>query len=149
MTFLVINKEFISYHRRKVCQQNVRAKAAGMVHDLTTNEWLITLKYFGYKCAYCGQDGDMLDHVVSIRYGGGTTRANCVPVCSICNIKKAFTHWSKLPCVTEERKQRIVHFVEIYSLSGLRCYLRYALIRGIELTREMIFDYLAERPVNG
>lgn len=39
----------------RVRGQNQRAKQAGARHDLTIEQWLETLEYFNYKCAYCGE----------------------------------------------------------------------------------------------
>jgi hypothetical protein len=39
---------------QRVRAQNQRAKQAGARHDLTVAQWMGTLEYFNYKCAYCG-----------------------------------------------------------------------------------------------
>jgi len=42
-----------------------------------------------YRCAYCGQTGTTLDHVVPKSRGGRTTWTNCVAACASCNERKA------------------------------------------------------------
>ena len=67
--------------------QNQRAKQQGARHDLTMEQWLETLEYFDYKCAYCGGDYEVIEHYLPI-YKAGTTVSNCVPACLQCNIMK-------------------------------------------------------------
>jgi len=59
---------------------------------LTCIEWLATLEWFGFRCAYCDvscDDADLtLDHYVPLVRGGPTLRANCVPACRRCNNRK-------------------------------------------------------------
>jgi len=42
-----------------------------------------------YRCAYCGQTGTTLDHIVPKSRGGRTTWTNCVAACASCNARKA------------------------------------------------------------
>jgi 5-methylcytosine-specific restriction endonuclease McrA len=67
--------------------QNQRAKQAGARHDLTMEQWLETLQYFDYKCAYCGGEYEVIEHYLPI-HKAGTTVSNCVPACLHCNIMK-------------------------------------------------------------
>lgn len=67
---------------------------------LTLRQWLATLDYFTWKCAYCQkQPHKIMEHFIPIsmsdnypRYYnavvGGTTVKNCVPACYDCNGKK-------------------------------------------------------------
>jgi 5-methylcytosine-specific restriction endonuclease McrA len=62
-------------------------------HDLpatlTMKEWLETLDYFDWSCAYCGHKPFViLEHFVPISKRGGTTKNNCVPACYSCNMLK-------------------------------------------------------------
>jgi hypothetical protein len=50
-------------------------------------QWIETLEYFDYTCAYCGGDYEVLEHYLPI-YKAGTTASNCVPACLHCNIMK-------------------------------------------------------------
>ena len=42
----------------------------------------------GGHCVYCGDFGSVIDHVLPIRHGGPTIRANGVLACSSCNTAK-------------------------------------------------------------
>ena len=66
-----------------------RAEKAGNDATLTINQWLKILDYFKWKCAYCpnGQF-EVLEHIVPILSGGGTTSINCIPACLSCNRRK-------------------------------------------------------------
>ena len=55
-------------------------------------DWENTKKYFDYKCAYCGSDGDLvIEHAIPInKVSLGEHRlGNLVPSCKTCNSKKA------------------------------------------------------------
>jgi hypothetical protein len=67
--------------------QNQRAKQAGARHDLTMEQWLETLEYFNYKCAYCGGEYQVIEHFLPI-HKAGTTVTNCLPACLHCNTMK-------------------------------------------------------------
>jgi len=72
---------------QRLCGQNQRAKQQGAKHNLTMEQWLETLEYFDYKCAYCGGENEVIEHYLLI-YKTGTTVSNCVPTCLQCNIMK-------------------------------------------------------------
>ncbi len=85
----------IRHERNKVRNHLARARRAGTPATLTLDEWLITLKYFNYCCAYCQRlPYEVLDHMVSIAKGGGTTATNTVPACRSCNSTKD-NHWKQ------------------------------------------------------
>ena len=93
---------------RLVKGQNQRAKQAGARHDLTVEQWMETLEYFNYKCAYCGErDFEFIEHYLPVRTAG-TTVSNCVPACAMCNaFKDAKNH--KL---TLYQTERVLKFLE-------------------------------------
>ena len=65
---------------------NAEVKGRGGRHDLLTMEqWLETLEYFDYSCAYCGGPFEVIEHYLR---GAGTTVSNCVPACFSCNVMK-------------------------------------------------------------
>jgi 5-methylcytosine-specific restriction endonuclease McrA len=65
---------------------NAEAKRVGARPDfLTMEQWLETLEYFNYKCAYCGGPFEILEHYLA---KAGTTVSNCVPACRRCNVMK-------------------------------------------------------------
>jgi len=88
--------------------QNQRAKQAGARHDLTVEQWLETLEYFNYKCAYCSKnDYEFIEHYLPVQTTG-TTVSNCVPACANCNaLKDAKNH--KL---TLYQIERVLAFIE-------------------------------------
>jgi len=68
---------------------NARTRKLGLPSTLTAEQWRRTLDLFEGKCAYCEFPAQCLDHYIPIRFGGGTTWANCVPSCLGCNSSKA------------------------------------------------------------
>src|ERR1044071_9396897 len=87
--------------------QNQRAKQLGAKHDLTMEQWLETLIYFDYKCAYCGGPYEVIEHYLPIRRAG-TTVSSCVPACLHCNIMKD----RKSHDLTFYQNQNVVQFIE-------------------------------------
>jgi 5-methylcytosine-specific restriction endonuclease McrA len=79
--------------KQRIRGQNQRAKQAGARYDLTQEQWLETLGYFNYKCAYCGKrDYEFIEHYLPVHVAG-TTVSNCVPACANCNaLKDAQNH---------------------------------------------------------
>jgi len=73
----------------RVDNQNNRAGKLGLISDLTLTEWLEIIKEHKDRCHYCGGTWSDMEHVVPISHGGGTTKANVVPSCRSCNLKKA------------------------------------------------------------
>lgn len=50
---------------------------------------LIVLARDGYVCAYCGQDANTVDHIVSLKHGGDPIALdNMVACCTRCNSRK-------------------------------------------------------------
>lgn len=80
-----------SIQKRIVTNHLCRAKRKGFAATLTLQEWVAILEKYNYRCAYCGGDYEVLEHILSLRFGGGTTKDNCVPSCRSCNRLKAGT----------------------------------------------------------
>jgi 5-methylcytosine-specific restriction endonuclease McrA len=97
---------FTGYKNRKYCErcktggnikdyvrnffQRQRAKASGLIGNLTQRQWKNALVYFGYGCAYCGKKGRLYqDHFIPHSKGGGYTKGNIVPACPSCNSRKS------------------------------------------------------------
>lgn len=75
--------------RAKVDYAKFRAKEFGLPATLTVEQWLETLNFFGFSCAYCGGPYEVLEHFIPLKRGGeGTTVINCFPACVHCNRKK-------------------------------------------------------------
>jgi hypothetical protein len=88
--------------------QNLRAKRLGAPHDLTIDQWMETLAYFNYKCAYCGiKEYDFIEHYLTIGIKG-TTISNCVPACAGCNVMKD----NKNHSLTLYQSRRVLEFLE-------------------------------------
>jgi hypothetical protein len=93
---------------QRIRGQNQRAKQAGARHDLTLEQWLETLEYFNYKCAYCGErDHEFIEHYLPVG-SAGTTVSNCVPVCARCNAMKD----AKNHKLTFYQNKQVLAFIE-------------------------------------
>lgn len=61
--------------------------------NLTLRAWSITVEHYMGLCAYCGKRPyQVIEHVLPIALGGGTTVENCVPACEECNTRKGARH---------------------------------------------------------
>jgi hypothetical protein len=68
----------------RVESQCFRAHTLHAEATLTLVEWLETLNYFHWRCAYCqSKPCQAMSHYISLPKGG-TTAANCVPACYRC-----------------------------------------------------------------
>ena len=76
----------------RVRRSNQRTLGCNLPATLTLREWLGTLSYFGWSCAYCGGAYKLLEHFIPVSLGGGTAKSNCVPACYSCNIIKKNEH---------------------------------------------------------
>ena len=96
---------------KKVAFHLTRAKVLGLPATLTLSQWLETLKYFQWKCAYCGiRPYEILEHFLPLFHGGGTTQDNCIPACPSCNSQKRDMH----PLAVNEKMQGSVERVSEY-----------------------------------
>lgn len=97
---------------QRIYGQNQRAKKAGTRHDLTLEQWLETLEYFNYKCAYCGkQDYEFIEHYLPVGIAG-TTVSNCVPACARCNVFKDAKSHINHHRLTLYQNERVLAFIE-------------------------------------
>jgi 5-methylcytosine-specific restriction endonuclease McrA len=88
--------ETTSKEEQKVRYHNKRAAKANLPATLTLEEWIATLDYFEWKCAYCKGKYSLLEHFIPLNHGVGTTKENCVPACGSCNtIKQAWNPLSE------------------------------------------------------
>jgi hypothetical protein len=55
---------------------------------VTSSEWLQVCEHFSFRCAYCGEPGTTIDHVIPISRGGRDAPDNVVPACHPCNSSK-------------------------------------------------------------
>lgn len=85
----------VKRERARIRRHLREAMEAGNAATLTLDQWMAILKHFDYQCAYCAQRTtrkgplfQVLEHIVSVKQGGGTTILNCVPACISCNKRK-------------------------------------------------------------
>lgn len=106
-----------SREAKRVKYHLARAKKLALPASLTLDQWIDTLEYFNWKCAYCHQgEYEVFEHFMPLFQGGGTTFNNCVPSCTRCNIKKSDLH----PDVFQEKMGDAIQHIQNYlkSLSG-------------------------------
>ena len=60
--------------------------------DLTEDQWLAKLSYYGWTCAYCSAPHEHMDHAMPRALGGLHTISNVVPSCASCNLRKGAKH---------------------------------------------------------
>jgi 5-methylcytosine-specific restriction endonuclease McrA len=91
-------KERYKTEEARVARHNAIAAAELLPASLNLIEWIATLTYFRWQCAYCGGPYHLIEHYIPIVHGGeptwsgGTTWSNCVPACRSCNGKKGTQH---------------------------------------------------------
>jgi 5-methylcytosine-specific restriction endonuclease McrA len=77
---------------RRVERHLKRAADLGLPVGLTFRQWIGTLSFFKWQCAYCPKDFACMDHYRPISKHGGTTANNCIPACIDCNNQKGDLH---------------------------------------------------------
>ena len=79
----------VSNSRRARAARRRKRRVAGVVNDLTAQEWSAIKAAWG-GCAYCGTTDAALqrDCVMAISRGGRYTVDNIVPACGACNASK-------------------------------------------------------------
>jgi len=91
-------EEMLTRENKRVEQHVKRAIKAKLHATLTLEQWLETLEYFQWKCAYCQEEEyTLLEHFIPINHEGGTTQSNCVPACHGCNAVKKGWHPHRIP----------------------------------------------------
>jgi 5-methylcytosine-specific restriction endonuclease McrA len=84
-----------------------RTKQLDLVSTLSLSQWLRTLRYFDWKCAYCLGPFSSMEHYYPVSsVQGGTTQENCFPTCKRCNSRKS----DKLP----------EHFVALFPAANIQ-----------------------------
>jgi 5-methylcytosine-specific restriction endonuclease McrA len=87
-------REVFETREYQVLQRQLkRAMLNGRAATLTLPVWIETLDYYNRRCAYCETGPyDVLEHLIPLTQGGGTTADNCVPACRSCNAQKRDHH---------------------------------------------------------
>lgn len=89
--------------RDRVSRNNNRAKKKKIEGTLTIGEWFQILHLYKFKCAICKKAPvETMEHLTPLRYGGGTTRYNCVPACQECNSQRDVVYLQ-----TEQHQRRL------------------------------------------
>lgn len=82
-TYLILAQEL-----DRVDRQVFRARSLHAEATLTLVDWLIIVDFYHWKCAYCQEKPfDVMYHCIPLP-SGGTTPANCVPVCYRCRNRR-------------------------------------------------------------
>lgn len=85
-----------------------RAVESGLPATLTLEQWLATLDYFEWMCAYCRvKPYKVLEHFIPVVLDGGTTVDNCVPACILCNSRKGNIPPKKVRSIPREDMERV------------------------------------------
>jgi hypothetical protein len=96
-----------------VMSHRARAKKFGLTATLTIKEWIITLDYFEWKCAYClARPSTTLEHFIPIALEGGTTADNCIPSCSNCHAGKMDKHPYTLLHIPQTDIRRVASYLK-------------------------------------
>ncbi len=93
---LSLQEQKLSYNKcrakRIVLLNNRRARQRALPADLTVEQWIEVLGQSHGYCYHChsfiGEQTLVLDHLVPLALGGGTTLSNVVPSCQRCNADK-------------------------------------------------------------
>lgn len=98
-----LRKEYI-----KVQTHKENAVWKDLKGELTITQWIGTLEYFNWRCAYCLiAPYEHLEHFVPLSQGGDTTKSNCVPSCKECNGIKGQTHPDQISTIPLDSLNRV------------------------------------------
>lgn len=77
-------------HPEQNRQKSLRRRSRERVADgWATNEQITArVEFYGWRCAYCGGEFRVLDHVIPLLRGGSKWPANLRPACQSCNARK-------------------------------------------------------------
>ena len=77
-------KQVLATQRRRARKKNA------LVNDFTKTQWEEMKDQYGHRCVYCHKKCQRLtmDHITPLTKGGNHTRANIVPACHTCNVRK-------------------------------------------------------------
>lgn len=128
---------------------NRRSAISNTVMDLTTDQWKVTLKYFGDGCAVCGENsGVHMDHFIPVASGNGDTAVtNVIPLCARHNINKSDKHpliWLRSESgASAEIAERILDYLARVNGMGPQEYEDYVVDRfyGIDYEYDSDFDF--------
>jgi hypothetical protein len=106
----------VARETKRVADANLRTEELGLKSTLTVGDWLKIIARYKNTCAYCGRAANCLEHLKPVKFGGGTTKKNCVPACASCNKAKGNAQTGWVP------RMQYVDEVKYYALE--RCQFR-------------------------
>lgn len=108
---------------RRENEQRREAKKLNLLSDFNTNQWIKTLEFFNFSCAYCGLHQEehigkynmMLhqDHLIPVTEKGVYSDFNIVPACVKCNSTKHnhdLETFVETNCIPKERYIKILDY---------------------------------------
>ncbi len=102
--------------KERISDSGQKARHGGDV-QLTEKEWMFAVKYFNFRCAYCGDytNRPTKDHIKPLIDGGKLERQNVVPACLRCNSSKKdeemLSWYQKQPFYDPARAQKISDYI--------------------------------------
>lgn len=112
-----IGSTYTRLTRERLVDTGQKKRHKDTLHELTENEWQFAIRYFGFRCAYCGASlkKPTKDHIRPLHDGGMLTRENIIPVCIHCNSsrqdKEMLSWFQAQPFYSKERAQKISDYV--------------------------------------
>jgi hypothetical protein len=108
------NEEFRK--RKRIDRKRRELKKRSLESTFTSKDWELCLQHFNNKCAYCGEENQLVqDHFVPIVKGGAYTVDNIVPACILCNQRKNaldFCEWyPRQEFYTKDRYLKIIDYI--------------------------------------
>ena len=108
----------VAREAKRVADANLRTEELGLKSTLTVDDWLKTIARYKNTCAYCGRVANSLEHLKPVKFGGGTTKKNCIPSCSSCNKAKGNAQKGWIP------RMQYIDEVKYYSLQTSQFWLK-------------------------
>ncbi|WP_440110286.1 HNH endonuclease [Paenibacillus sp. QZ-Y1] len=93
------------YARKLVEDGLAKVIYPNMVYDLIDHQ--IVLTEAGYRCHYCGNYGDTIDHVIPTSKGGEDTYENKVCSCKECNTLKLDRDYNEFKSIFDEHGKHL------------------------------------------
>jgi 5-methylcytosine-specific restriction endonuclease McrA len=86
--FARYQRTHLALRRALAARRRARKVAASGIH-YSAAQWIALVKFWGGRCAYCGNSGPLeADHRVPLARGGANDIGNILPACAGCNQRK-------------------------------------------------------------
>lgn len=97
----------------KIATHRERAYHRELMGFLSIRDWIETLEYFQWRCAYClDRPYEHLDHFIPLTKGGHTLPNNCVPACLPCNRSKGQREPERVEGIPQSALMRVKSYLE-------------------------------------